>query len=108
MGVLPAVLYETDRREEMNTEDNGTIKFLEGAPDYTEIFRISRDGIWAHPDAPINETAKKVIEALDSYIKELVQRAVEAEREVCAEMVESMNVQHPKYIAAAIRARGER
>jgi hypothetical protein len=37
-----------------------------------------------------------------------VQRAVEAEREVCAEMVESMNVQHPKYIAAAIRARGEK
>ena len=31
-----------------------------------------------------------------------------AEREVCAEMVEGMNVQHPKYIAAAIRARGEK
>jgi hypothetical protein len=108
MGVLPAVLYETDRREEMNTEDNGTIKFLENAPDYTELFRISRDGIWAHPDVPVDETAQKVIEALDSYIKELVQKAVEAEREVCAEMVEGMDVQHPKYIAAAIRARGER
>jgi len=35
-----------------------------------------------------------------------VREAVKAEREVCAEMVESMNVQHPKYIAAAIRARG--
>ena len=31
-----------------------------------------------------------------------------AEREACAEMVEGMNVQHPKYIAAAIRARGEK
>jgi hypothetical protein len=31
-----------------------------------------------------------------------------AEREACAEMVEGMDVQHPKYIAAAIRARGER
>ena len=30
-----------------------------------------------------------------------------AEREACAEMVEGMNVQHPKHIAAAIRARGE-
>jgi hypothetical protein len=30
-----------------------------------------------------------------------------AEREVCAEMVGGMDVQHPKYIAAAIRARGE-
>jgi len=33
---------------------------------------------------------------------------VEAEREACAEMVEGMDVQHPKYIAAAIRARGEK
>jgi hypothetical protein len=91
----------------MNTVSNRTIKFLENAPDYTELFRISRDGIWAHPDVPVDETAQKVIEALDSYIRELVQRAVEAEREVCAEMVEDMDVQHPKYIAAAIRARGE-
>ena len=37
-----------------------------------------------------------------------VREAVKAEREVCAEMVESMNVQHPKYIAAAIRERGEK
>ena len=87
----------------MSTEDNGTIKFLEGAPDYTEIFRISRDGIWAHPDAPINETAQKVIEALDSYIKELVQRAVEDEREACIELTDSRC-----QCAWAIKARGER
>jgi len=37
-----------------------------------------------------------------------MREAVKAEREVCAEMVAGMNVQHPKYIAAAIRARGER
>jgi hypothetical protein len=37
-----------------------------------------------------------------------VREAVKAEREVCADMVESMNVQHPKYIAAAIRARCEK
>ena len=36
-----------------------------------------------------------------------VREAVKAEREVCAEMVAGMDVQHPKYIAAAIRARGE-
>jgi hypothetical protein len=29
-----------------------------------------------------------------------------AEREACAAFVENMDVQHPKYIAAAIRARG--
>jgi hypothetical protein len=91
----------------MNTGNTpfGNIQFLEN--NHTELFRISRDGIWAHPDVPVDETAQKVIEALDSYIKELVQKAVEAEREACAEMVEGMNVQHPKYIAAAIRARGE-
>ena len=89
----------------MSTEDNGTIKFLEGAPDYTEIFRISRDGIWAHPDAPINETAQKVIEALDSYIKELVQKAVEAEREACAQI--AFNAKTYIEAAAAIRSRGE-
>lgn len=37
-----------------------------------------------------------------------VREAVKAEREACAEMVAGMNVQHPKYIAAAIRARGEK
>jgi hypothetical protein len=37
-----------------------------------------------------------------------MREAVKAEREACAEMVEGMNVQHPKHIAAAIRARGEK
>ncbi len=34
-----------------------------------------------------------------------VREAVKAEREACAEMVAGMDVQHPKYIAAAILAR---
>jgi len=29
-----------------------------------------------------------------------------AEREACAKLIEDLAVQHPKYIAAAIRARG--
>lgn len=37
----------------------------------------------------------------------LVAEAAAAEREACASMVEDMDVQHPKYIAAAIRARGQ-
>lgn len=37
-----------------------------------------------------------------------MREVVKAEREVCAEMVERMNVQHPKHIAAAIRERGEK
>ena len=39
---------------------------------------------------------------------EQIEILVETEREACAEMVEGMNVQHPKHIAAAIRARGEK
>jgi len=83
----------------MNTED-----------DYTELFRISRDGIWAHPDVPVDDTAQKVIEALDSYIKELVKKAVEAEREACAQLVENYALQYDEPVWAlklteAIRAR---
>ena len=73
-----------------------------------EILRISKEGIWANPDVPVDQAAHAVLAAVERNIKELVQKAVEEEREVCAEMVESMNVQHPKYIAAAIRERGEK
>jgi hypothetical protein len=95
----------------MSTEDHGTIKFLENAPDYTELFRISRDGIWAHPDVPVDETAQKVIEALDNNIKELVQRAVEAERDRCILMLERLHEQvgdrHNYYLHAAKVMKGE-
>jgi hypothetical protein len=87
----------------MNTGNTpfGNITFLAG--NHTELFRISRDGIWAHPDVPVDETAQKVIEALDSYIKELVQKAVEDEREACIELTDSRC-----QCAWAIKARGER
>jgi hypothetical protein len=95
----------------MSTEDHGTIKFLENAPDYTELFRISRDGIWAHPDVPVDETAQKVIEALDNNIKELVQRAVEAERDRCILILERLHEQvgdrHNYYAYAAKVLKGE-
>ena len=89
----------------MNTGNTpfGNITFLAG--NHTELFRISRDGIWAHPDVPVDETAQKVIEALDSYIKELVQRAVEAERDRCILMLERLHEQvgdrHNYYLHAA-------
>ena len=104
----------------MNTGNTpfGNIQFL--ASNHTELFRISRDGIWAHPDVPVEETAQKVIEALDSYIKELVQKAVEAEREACVELC--YLTRHPwgwsaetedwvaatEHCAAAIRARDKK
>jgi hypothetical protein len=40
----------------------------------TEVFRISKDGIWANPDVPADEAAKKVIDAMDGYIKQMVDR----------------------------------
>jgi len=39
--------------------------------------------------------------------EELIEKAVLAEREACAKLIEDLAVQHPKYIAAAIRARGQ-
>ncbi len=46
--------------------------------------------------------AERVIACLKA-----LEKAVLAEREACAELIEDMAVQHPKYIAAAIRARGQ-
>jgi len=47
------------------------------------------------------------LDEAEKRLDEQYKMGMEAEREVCAEMVEDMDVQHPKYIAAAIRARGE-
>jgi hypothetical protein len=43
----------------------------------TEVLRISKDGIWANPDIPTDEAAKKVLEAIDGYVKGMVERALE-------------------------------
>ena len=40
----------------------------------TEVLRISKDGIWANPDIPTDEAAKKVLEALDSNIKHMTKQ----------------------------------
>jgi hypothetical protein len=42
------------------------------------------------------------------YYQDGYEAGVAAEREACAQLVEGMDVQHPKHIAEAIRARGER
>ena len=95
----------------MNTGNTpfGNIQFLEN--NHTELFRISRDGIWAHPDVPVDETAQKVIEALDSYIKELVKKAVEAERDQCILILERLyersGEQYKQYLHAAKVLKGE-
>jgi hypothetical protein len=45
------------------------------------------------------------LDEAEKRLDEQYKMGIEAEREVCAEMVEGMDVQHPKHIAAAIRAR---
>jgi hypothetical protein len=83
-------------------------------PNPLEILRITKEGVWANPDIPVDEAAKKVLEAIDHNIKVLVQKAVEDEREGCAkwadlvarEMDNTNNT--ATYIASGIRARGEK
>lgn len=45
--------------------------------------------------------------ALRELLDSVTAQAVMAEREACAEYVAEMDVQHPRHIAAAIRARGQ-
>ena len=39
-----------------------------------EVLRITKDGITANPNVPVDEAAQAVIRALDGYIKNLMQR----------------------------------
>lgn len=68
----------------MGTMPTGNIYFFGTAGNSTEVLRLSREGIWANPDVPVDEAAKLVLEAIDDNIKVLVQKAVEEEREACA------------------------
>ena len=65
-----------------------TFRFPTG-PNATEVLRLSKDGIWANPDIPADDAAKLVLTMLDNSIKSLVQKAVEKEREACAELTDS-------------------
>ena len=76
-----------------------------------EVLRIAKEGIWANPDVPVDQAAHAVLAAVESNIKELVKKAVEAEREACAQLCESYGparVLSGEDCAAAIRARGEK
>lgn len=81
--------------------------YEDGAKRLTPMFAISQSGIWANPDIPVNDAAQRVLAELNSYILNLVQQAVEVEREACARVAEIKLVDGPRAIAAAIRARGE-
>lgn len=85
-----------------------TIQFYTQSNGYKEVLRLSREGVWANPEIPVDEAAKKVLEAIDGNIKLLVQKAVEDEREACAKVAESYEPRCdtcPSGVANAIRAR---
>lgn len=68
----------------------------------TEVLRISKDGIWANPDVPCDEAAKKVLEAVDVYLRVMVDRAINDEIEACAAIAHEAE---PYQAADLIRAR---
>jgi hypothetical protein len=76
-----------------------------------EILRISKEGIWANPDVPVNQAAHAVLAAVESNIKELVQKAVEAERDRCILILERLHErsggQYNYYLHAAKVLKGE-
>ena len=91
----------------MNRED---IIFSSGI-NATEVLRLSKDGIWANPDIPVDDAAKSVLNAIGYNIKVLVEKAVSEEREACAKMLEAAS-KTGKIIsctsaAKAIRKRGQ-
>ena len=40
----------------------------------TEVLRISKEGITANPDVPVDEAAQAVLRALEQYIKQMVSK----------------------------------
>ena len=92
-------------------EPTNSIRFYSGTntDERNEVLRISRDGVWANPDIPVDYAAKLVLNAVDGYVKRMVAKAVEAEREACAQICDSFQKRdvgmQPAECAGAIRAR---
>ena len=68
----------------------------------TAVLRISKDGIWANPDVPVDDVAKAVLAAVDGYVKSMVNRAINEEIEACAAIAHEAE---PYQAADLIRAR---
>jgi len=54
-----------------------SIRFFSPDDTSTEVLRITKDGVWANPDIPTDEAAKKVLAAVDGYVKDMIERALE-------------------------------
>jgi len=82
-----------------------SIRFYSPGDTTTEVLRISKDGVWANPDVPTDEAAKKVLEALDSNIKSMIERMRKEELDKCCDLLEGMHVatdgNHNYYLHAA-------
>jgi hypothetical protein len=76
------------------------------------VMKISKEGIWVDPSLMIDVAAKSVLECLDTQIKNMVQMAVEAEREACAQLFDARDTgtgfYEPHEPAEMIRARGNK
>jgi hypothetical protein len=76
--------YNPDPVAFANNKPNTITFAVSSREQMVEAFRISKDGIRANPDIPADEAAHAVMSALNTQIKQLVQQAVEEEREACA------------------------
>ena len=47
-----------------------------GEPVQGEVMRITKDGVFVNPEVSVDHAARTVLEALDTQIKVLVQKAV--------------------------------
>jgi hypothetical protein len=71
-----------------------TIQFYGGDEPRTEVLRLSKDGIWANPDIPCDEAAKKVLEAIDGYVKGMVERVREEARQEVQGRVDTLHAMY--------------
>ena len=84
-----------------------------GEPVQGEVMRITKDGVFVNPEVSVDHAARTVLEALDTQIKVLVQKAVEAEREACAALCDKISDEdgfeggYADRCAFAIRERGQ-
>ncbi len=57
----------------VDTNEPANIVFFNNN-DNTELLRITADGVTANPNVPVDETAQKVLVALNSGIKQMVRK----------------------------------
>jgi hypothetical protein len=65
-----------------------TIQFH--SDNHTEVLRLSKDGIWANPDIPVDDAAKLVLAAIDHNIKVMVDKAVNDKLDEIATKIAAM------------------